>query len=58
MCAKIIKDLKTESKYLNFYQKSSFLLRFLQFSQKYEYFCGVKYRYSYYQEWLQVINEK
>ena len=50
--------MKTESKYLNFYQKSSFLLRFLQFSQKYEYFCGVKYRYSYYQEWLQVINEK
>ena len=35
MCAKIIKVLKTESKYLNIYQKSSFLLRFLHFLNKY-----------------------
>ena len=41
MCAKIIKDLKTESKYLNIYQKSSFLLRFLHFLNKYVSFSRV-----------------
>ena len=34
--------MKTESKYLNFYQKSSFLLRFLQFSQKISVFLQSK----------------
>ena len=41
MCAKIIKVLKTESKYLNIYQKSSFLLRFLHFLNKYVSFSRV-----------------
>ena len=50
MCAKIIKDLKTESKYPIFYQKSSFLLRFLQILKNNEYFYIVNCRYSYYHE--------
>ena len=35
----------------------SFLLSFCNFLKKYKYFCTVKCRYKYYQEWLQVIIE-